>query len=73
MDIGATMKRMREESNLSRPEMAARLNITTGALWKIEHGKTSPKIGTIKKFCIDRHVPLSYVIISSLELQDFAY
>lgn len=67
------MKRLREECNISRPQMAARLNITTGALWKIENGKTSPKIGTIKKFCLDRHIPLSYIIISSLELQDFTY
>lgn len=60
MDIANTMKRLREERLLSRTELAARLGITTGALWKIEHGKTIPKPRTIEKFCIEMDVPLAY-------------
>ena len=72
MDYGKVFKGIREATKTSRPQMARDLGITASALWKIEHGKASPKKETVSKFCRIAGIPLAYFYISSLELKDFA-
>lgn len=71
MDYGKVFKEIRQASNTSRPQMARDLGITASALWKIEHGKASPKKETVSRFCRLTGITLAYFYISSLEREDF--
>lgn len=71
MNYGKVFKQIRESSEMSRPEMAAELGMTTSALWKIENGKASPKKDTVCKFCRIAGISLAYFYICSLEAIDF--
>lgn len=71
MNLGKAFKEIREEAGLSRPEMARRLGITPGALWKIEAGRVRPKEITVGKFCFLRGVPLARFYMLAFEKHDF--
>lgn len=71
MNYGKVFKEIREASKTSRPQMARDLGITASGLWKIEHGKASPKKETVSKFCRLTGISLAYFYISSLEKEDF--
>ena len=71
MDYGKVFKEIRQASNTSRPQMANDLGITASALWKIEHGKASPKKETISRFCRISGIPIAYFYIRCLEKEDF--
>lgn len=71
MNYGKVFKEIREASKTSRPQMARDLGITASGLWKIEHGKASPKKETVARFCRITGIPIAYFYISSIELKDF--
>ena len=71
MDIGKAMAKIRQEVEVSRPDMARLLKITPSALWKIEMGKVVPKGKTIDRFCEQLRVPLARLYIESLQPEDF--
>lgn len=71
MNIGKAMQTIREEQGLSRPEMAKKLGVTAGALWKIENKKVSPKNATIDLFCIITRTPVARLYVLAMEEADF--
>lgn len=71
MNYGKVFKEIREARKTSRPQMARDLGITASGLWKIEHGKASPKKETVSKFCSLAGISLAYFYINSLEKEDF--
>ena len=71
MNIGRAMKDLREEAVRSRADLAKALGITTGALWKIENGKTWPKPATISKFCKEMKVELARLFCTAFEAEDY--
>lgn len=73
MNIGKAMMTIREEIGLSRQEMAKQLEMTPGALWKIENGRTVPKEITIRKFCAFIHVPVAYFYNRAFTIEDYYF
>ena len=71
MDFGKAFKKIREECNLSRLEMATKLCCTATSLWKIENGKVTPKKSTIDKFCKVTSTPLAYFYTMTFTVEDF--
>ena len=71
MNIGKTMKELREERGLSRKEVAAELGITVTALWKIENGRVRPKQETLFAYCRAMGFPLAYFYNKSFTISDF--
>lgn len=65
------MAKIRQEVEISRPDMARLLKITPSALWKVENGKSVPKWKTIERFCEQLHIPLARLYIESLQPEDF--
>lgn len=65
------MAKIRQECEISRPDMAKLLKITASALWKIENGKSIPKGRTIDQFCDTLRIPLARLYIESLQPEDF--
>lgn len=72
MNIGKAMRMIREEQGLSRPEMAKKLTVTAGALWKIENNKTKPKPATIDYFCFVTRTPPARLYSLAFEPVDYA-
>lgn len=65
------MAKIRQEVEISRPDMAKMLKVTPSALWKIENGRSVPKGKTIDRFCEQLHIPLARLYIESLQPEDF--
>ena len=72
MNIGKAMQMIREENGLSRPQMAEKLGMTPGALWKIENRKTKPKPATVDYFCFVTRTPLARLYSLAFEPVDYA-
>ena len=49
MNVGKTIKTIREEQGLSRRELAEKLGIKPSSLWKVETAHVYPKKATIDK------------------------
>ena len=73
MNIGEAMKKIREERNVSRVELAKGLGVTPSALSKIEREKVCPKNTTIERFCKVFHLPLAYVYQQSFTIEDYEW
>lgn len=71
MNFGRAFALIRDELQLTRPEAARMLEITPGALWKIEKGHTVPKRKTIHKFCATMHIPIAYFYTKTMDLEDY--
>ena len=73
MEIGKTMRQLREQRGISVRSLAESLGITRSALYKIEAGKTEPKTATIRKFCATLKIPLAYLYTKSFTPEDFTW
>lgn len=71
MNLGKAMMDIREETAMSRADVAKALGITPGALWKIENGKTLPKPATIARFCREMKVELARLFCTAFEAEDY--
>lgn len=73
MDLGKTIKELRQNAGLGQKELAKRLGLTVAALWKVENGRSVPKQGTIKKVCGFFHIPPAYFYHKSLSFEDYLF
>lgn len=71
MNIGKVFKHERERAGVTQKVMSEKLGITKSALWKIESGRNVPKPETVKRFCFVNGIPLAYLVIMSVEEEDF--
>lgn len=58
-DVGATIRRLREERNLSLKEVAARSGLTQSFLSQVERNLTSPSVASLRKMAQAFGVPLA--------------
>src|SRR5258708_356501 len=58
-DLGATIRRLREERNLSLKEVAARSGLTPSFLSQVERNLTSPSVASLRKVAQAFDVPLT--------------
>ena len=72
MNYAKAFKKIREENGLSRSDMAKTLEMTPGALWKIENGRVLPKQATIEAACFATKTPLARFFTLAFEPRDFA-
>jgi len=70
MEIGSTMQQIRTEQHLTRKEMAAKIGITAGALWKVEAGRTTAKQQTIQRFLEATGVSRAEFYLRSINPED---
>ena len=70
MDIGRAMLEIREEMHLSRKELASKLSVTPGALWKMETGKVQPKQATIQRFLETTGVGRAELYLRAIDKDD---
>ena len=58
-DLGSTIRRLREERNLSLKEVAARSDLTPSFLSQVERNLTSPSVASLRKVALAFGVPLT--------------
>ena len=62
--IGANLRRLRKQRDLTRGHLARLADIETSALRQLERGTTFPSIGMLWKLVRELHVPCSALIES---------
>lgn len=72
MNPGKVFKQERERLGLTIREMAASLNITKSALWKIEAGRNYPKNETVNRLCQAASIPIAYFYQQAMTIEDYA-
>ena len=60
--IGLTIKRLREEKNISQQDLAAACNFEKSNMSRIEAGRTNLTIGTLLKICEVLKVKLNEIV-----------
>lgn len=61
-DLGFTIKKLREDRNVSQEELADKLNISQSKLSKIENGRLKVNITLLLKICNCFGVKITYLI-----------
>lgn len=71
MNFGKAFRKIREEQNRSRGEVARLINCTPSALSRIENSRTVPKWKTIETFCAMCRVPIARFYAEAFEPGDY--
>jgi transcriptional regulator with XRE-family HTH domain len=71
MNIGQAIKILRQKNGMTQPQLAAKCGISTNALCSLETGKSYPAKATIEKLCQALCIPQAYLLVSSIQEDDF--
>lgn len=71
--IGAQVRRMRREHDLSVSDLAGAARISAGMLSKIENGHISPSLATLQSIAVALGVPLTTLFASFEERRDCSH
>jgi transcriptional regulator with XRE-family HTH domain len=63
MNLGKRIQDLRRKRGLSTGELAARVQVTSGFISQLEHGKTEPSLHTLQRVAGALEVPLSYLLL----------
>ena len=70
MDIGQAIRELRQKQNMTQSELAARVGMSVNAVSSWELGKSNPPKESVKLICDAFHVPVSYLMLSTVEEKD---
>lgn len=70
MDFGQAIKTLRMKQQMTQAELAERVGMSTNAVSQIELGKTMPPKATIERMAHAFGIPVSYMLMASIEEQD---
>ena len=71
MDIGQAIKKLRLQHNMTQTQLGERCGMSTNAVSSLETGKAFPPKATIERMCEAFDIPQSYLLMASIEEQDF--
>lgn len=71
MDIGRAIRMIRQTQHLTQTELAERCYMSTNSICRLETGKAFPPQSTIDLICRKLNVPQGYILLSSIEENDF--
>jgi transcriptional regulator with XRE-family HTH domain len=72
MNIGNSIKELRQSRGLSQIQLAETAMITQASLSNIENGKKRPNSTTLKRICNSLSISESVLYISSIEKSDIS-
>lgn len=70
MDLGQAIKALRIKQQMTQAELAERVGMSTNAVSQIELGKTIPPKATVERLAQAFGIPVSYILIATIEEQD---
>lgn len=71
--LGAQVRQLRRQHDITAAELAAAARLSTGMLSKIENGQISPSLGTLQSLAAALHVPISTLFSTFEERRDCSY
>ena len=71
MDIGQAIKNLRLKRGMTQVQLAEKCGMSDQGLSNIETGKAFPPKSTIEKICQALGVPTWYLLMSSIQEEDF--
>ena len=71
MDIGIAIKTLRLKQGMTQGQLAERCEMSANAISSIETGKAYPPKGTVERMCQVFGMPTSYLLLASIEEEDF--
>ena len=63
MNLGKRIQEWRRRRGLTTGELAARVQVTSGFISQLEHGKTDPSLQTLQRVAAVLQVPLSHLML----------
>jgi transcriptional regulator with XRE-family HTH domain len=63
MNLGKRIQDLRRRRGLTTGELAARVQVTSGFISQLEHGKTDPSLHTLQRVAAALQVPLSHLML----------
>lgn len=73
VDVGANLRRLREERHLSLRALAEKSELAINTLSLVENGKTSPSVSTLQQLAIALEIPISSFFENSDQRQKIAH
>lgn len=70
MNIGQAIRTLRQKQNMTQSELAARVGMSVNAVSLWELGKSFPPKESIRLICDAFEVPVSYLMLSTVEEED---
>ncbi len=70
MDIGSTIKKIRNQRGLKQNDLAAMCEMTQAYLSKIESNHKEPTLSVLRKIAYELNVPLPVLFFQTLTLED---
>lgn len=70
MDFGQAIKTLRIKQQMTQAELAEKVGMSTNAVSQIELGKTIPPKATIERLADAFAIPVSYILMATIEEQD---
>ncbi len=71
MDIGQAIKQLRIKHDMTQTQLAERCGMSANAISSLEIGKAFPPKNTIKRLCEVFDIPQSYLLVATIEEEDF--
>ena len=72
MQIGAILKQIREQKNLTQVQVAKKMKVNQAQISRIESCTTELETATLKKICKVYGMPYQFVVWQSLEEKDIS-
>lgn len=73
VDVGASLRRLREERGLSIRALAEKSSLAVNTLSLIENGKSSPSVSTLQQISLALDIPITAFFESSVLKTNIAY
>lgn len=70
MDIGQAIRALRQKRNMTQSKLAAHVGMSVNAISSWELGKSNPPKESVALICDAFHVPVSYLMLSTIEEKD---
>lgn len=70
MDLGQAIRNLRIKQQMTQAELAERVDMSINAVSQIELSKTIPPKATVERFCRAFGIPVSYMLLATIEEQD---
>jgi len=62
LSLGKRLQELRRRRGLTATELATRVQVTSGFISQLEHGRTSPSLETLQRLAQTLQVPLTYLL-----------
>ena len=70
MNIGQAIRALRQKRNMTQSKLAAHVGMSVNAISSWELGKSNPPKESVALICDAFHVPVSYLMLSTIEEKD---